>query len=392
MFSKMTNFIENRAILAYYDGPEVIEATDRIGGSYIGMSLDSQDASFKFIVVGVSEEQLLGFRRGEVKLRNLILESSKYGWYVCETDDLEAPIPLQEQGDEEIPDSMLPDENYLLRDARDIPNSAMGRALAQSNFAVHLKIEPLDKLQTNRLRVKDYNDLVASLNSLIIKAGKSDSSDQDRLELDIVTTAAPGSVEVMLEASMPDSDLFAPHRSLVQAMQSIDSAMDQALASGDIGQQADSHDRDFRKKYLELLKVLERGAVDFQYSWAEPRFEDGNSTRIPLTTTKALVQSIKARAKDIMDKRERIIEGAFVRFNQQRGTWGLETDEGNLVVGSIDRLNNPSQLNGLVVGDRYTFECLETLTYQQAWKDENPSLILHRFSEVEEANTDGQSD
>ena len=380
----MIDFIEYRSTLAYYDGPEVFDASDRIGGNYIGMMLDSDVQAFKILVVGVAQDHLMRLRRGDIDLRSAILAAAEYGWYLCETDTLEGRIPISDRRTGAPTESMLPDENYYLSDPVDNQNAAMVTALERSNFVVSLKIEPINLLTPHRLKLKDYGDLISRLNSLISDTKLFNSSAQEPAEippadLDIVTPATSGSLVVLLEASSPDNDIFRPHQFLVGALRQIDKAVHVTFDSESVEALASLRDVKFTKKYMQLLNVLNRCEVDLQYSWAEPRFQLGNSKSVTFAKTRSLVESIKARANDVMVEKERTVQGEFVRFNRRSGAWGLAVDEDSLVRGTIDRKEHPDQLDGLRVGARYTFTCVEKHTFGQAWKNEAPTLILRRI-------------
>lgn len=384
----MRDFIEYRSTLAYYDGPEVFEANDRIGGNYIGMMLDSDVETFKILVVGVSPKQMMRLRRGDVDLRSVILESAEFGWYTCETDSWEGQIPLTDKRTEPLTESMLPAKDYFLREPVASKNIAMVEAVKRSNFVVHLKIEPLNVLTRHRLRLKDYSDLISGLNSVIGSSWIPDSSDPDRanilnVDLDIVTPAATGSLEVVLEASTPDSDMFTPYHDLVSALRQFDDVVSGTLDEGSIEPLASTLNSIFAKKYMGLLKVLNRSEIDLQYSWAEPNLELGNIKNVSFAKTSGFVESIKARATEIMVESERVIQGDFVRFNRHTGSWGLELDDGTQVKGNIDSKECPDQLDGLIVGQPYTFTCVEKHTFGQVWRNEAPSLFLRQIEPEE---------
>ena len=64
--------------LFHYDGPQVFEARDRIGGHYVGVMApdDYRDWQNEFLLAGVEPERLRQFRAGVIDLRTLLLESA----------------------------------------------------------------------------------------------------------------------------------------------------------------------------------------------------------------------------------------------------------------------------------------------------------------------------
>jgi len=108
-------------ILDYFDGPNIIEARDVIGGNYVGVWIKDGSPG-QYVVFGVSPEQLRRFRGGDIDLLELMSDLPQ-GWYYASfshdnanyietvTENLEAtampkeflPLPgffLTEEGEE----------------------------------------------------------------------------------------------------------------------------------------------------------------------------------------------------------------------------------------------------------------------------------------------------
>ena len=189
-----------------------------------------------------------------------------------------------------------------------------------------------------------------------------------------------GYLEVVLEATNPDNDLFQPHFLLVTGLKRIDDALSN---SNDIEHLRDLSERigaNFAKKFLEFMRILARCNVDFRYSWAEPRYRLGSTHEISHSKTQEFVETIRNCGSNVLHKSVREISGRFHRFDRPSGKWGLHTDDG-LIVGTISKVDRPEMLDGLQVEGLYAFECVEKLTFSQAWKGEKPSLILRSIKE-----------
>lgn len=379
----MIKQIKHKATLLYYDGPELIEAQDQIGGSYIGLALDSDTNVFKFLVVGVQPTILRQLRRGEMDLRSLILDSEKFGWYMCETNNIEDPINLEEQNVESIPDSLLPNKNVFVNAPQDKQNFAMSEANNRSNFVVHLKFEPERSDQAHNLNLRDYGELILGLNSLVVSAGESgvlldEKFEKSKISLDIVTPADKGSLVVLLEASVKDNDMFDPYRLLTHALQKIDGSLRFARNSQNIPDLSKSFGPEYAQKFQIFMEAIERSDADLQYSWAEPRFQVGNIERVSLDYAKSVVNTIKAESNKTISEAEKSVSGIFIKFIQGTGRWGLLTDTG-LIEGIVEGVDRETMLNGLVVGKKYKFDCIEKQSFDQAWRNARPTLILRQI-------------
>ena len=81
--------IRHTTTLFYYDGPQVFEARDGIGGHYIAVLVEPQDGLDSYLVAGVAPERLRQFRAGTLDLRTLLTEGGAEEWYLARGADLE---------------------------------------------------------------------------------------------------------------------------------------------------------------------------------------------------------------------------------------------------------------------------------------------------------------
>ena len=72
--------VKAATILYYYDGPQVIEARDTIGGHYIAVMVAAEDNHDRYLVAGVDPERLRQFRFGMLDLRTLLTRSDTDEW------------------------------------------------------------------------------------------------------------------------------------------------------------------------------------------------------------------------------------------------------------------------------------------------------------------------
>ena len=104
-------------ILYYYDGPQVIEARDTIGGHYIAVMAGSEQQRDRYLVVGVPPERLRQFRAGILDLRTLLVESGTEEWFIASGPSrTDHQMALQAQHTSLIESDLLPDKGFLLHD------------------------------------------------------------------------------------------------------------------------------------------------------------------------------------------------------------------------------------------------------------------------------------
>ena len=113
--------------LFYYDGPQVFEARDAIGGHYVvvmvGSELHSETEappdgpSDRYLVAGVAPERLRQFRAGAIDLRSLLVGSDEEERYVATAGNgVENALELERLTTPLVESGYLPDEGFLLHE------------------------------------------------------------------------------------------------------------------------------------------------------------------------------------------------------------------------------------------------------------------------------------
>jgi hypothetical protein len=119
--------------LFYYDGTQVFEGCDAVGGHYVGMMVEPEDEQDRFLIRDVSPENLLLFRSGSLDLRSLLLKGDDYVWYLASapraSDESFDCVP---QEGSVMDSGFLPEPGFLLNERIDPPFVVpVGRALHQ---------------------------------------------------------------------------------------------------------------------------------------------------------------------------------------------------------------------------------------------------------------------
>lgn len=118
--------LRHTATLFSYDGPQVFEARDPIGGHYLALAVDSRNAEDRYLVVGVPPERLRQFRAGTLDLREMIVEAGQDDWYLAiAPDGLDHPLEIERQATPITESGFLPDEGFVLN-ARPAEAVALG--------------------------------------------------------------------------------------------------------------------------------------------------------------------------------------------------------------------------------------------------------------------------
>jgi hypothetical protein len=134
--------IRHTSTLYYYDGPQVFEARDAIGGHYLAVMIEPEAGRERCLVAGVEPERLRQFRTGALDLRTLLLERGEPEWYLAlPNGDLNAPLALQPQATPLASFAHLPDPGFLLHD-RPALAETLREARARNNLVMEVAVEP----------------------------------------------------------------------------------------------------------------------------------------------------------------------------------------------------------------------------------------------------------
>ena len=111
--------IRHTETLYYYDGPQVFEACDGVGGHYIGLMVEADGQQDQYLIVEVEPERLQQFRNGTLDLRSLLTERGNEEWFLAKPNgDLDSPLALQPQPTASVPSSYLPEPGFLLQNSK----------------------------------------------------------------------------------------------------------------------------------------------------------------------------------------------------------------------------------------------------------------------------------
>ncbi len=129
--------------LVHYDGVQVFEGRDPVGGRYVGVMVDSGDGSDRYLVTGVVPERLRRFRSGALDLRNMLLEAGRDEWYFADvSDDFQVPLRLVRQDGSLEGREFLPDEGFVLREGP-VGGSTAGEARERRGVVVEAEARAL---------------------------------------------------------------------------------------------------------------------------------------------------------------------------------------------------------------------------------------------------------
>jgi hypothetical protein len=372
--------IRHSATLFYYDGAQVFEARDTIGGHYVAVMIEPQKGRDHYLVAGVVPERLRQFRAGLIDLRTLLLDRAETEWYLAISEaSLDKPLTIIPQAEDLATSSFLPDAGFVLHD-RPAEEIALREARARNNLVLEIAADPPEAAEEHRIHVGTLVGLLnhvqtivkhaygAALRDLSLATRRSiDRSDAHLL--DVVIPASGGSFRVVLEsAKRPD---LLGESELARALGRVDALFEKASDPQQTLATIKANRGHLAGAYLRLLRFMVQHQTGLRYAWAEPSFQQPISRAItekqagPLVSALSGVSNLGAEPVDLV--------GALEKADVVSGAWRIATAEATYS-GEVKK-DGPS-LEGLKIGSPYRFSCLEEIEEHAGTGREQRTLYL----------------
>lgn len=368
-------------VLYYFDGPQIIEGRDIIGGHYVGVRTDDESTAPQFLVVGVSPESLRRFRMGALDFRSLLLDRPMTDWFLAAVEDLDQPISLQQQEGNLLDTDFLPEEGFFLHENVEAATAVLAEARARHNLVLEIAAEPPEAASEHRIRVETLTGLLGNIQNLVKHAysqalkslplGNRQAIDRtDQHLLDVVVPAAPGSFKIMLEAAK-NPDLLGQSE-LSRALSRVDEFF--ALASNPHGtlDAVKSNRGHFSGAYARLLRFLVETNTGLRYYWAEPNFTQERHFSISEREARPIVDLLSGVSNLGSESVE--LCGSVEKVDVKSGTWRISTPEG--VFSGKTKQDGPSLAGITTATKSYKFTCLEEIEELGSGKEQKVLYLM----------------
>ena len=371
--------VRYESTLDYYDGIQIFEARDAIGGHYLATLIDSDDSNDRYLVVGVDPASLQVFRDGYSDLREVLVHASAIGWCLAESDgDFGNPLELYIR-EGAIPDDLLPEAGFTLPKVDSGPEIVQA-ASERNRVVMELVAEPPAWTGPDRVRSETFGQLLIRTQNLLMHAYKRalrDVSSDFKTQLsvadghlvDVVGAPQAGSLRVKLEA-VAQPDLFGGGE-IVRALNRCDTLFELVESPTDAKNQLQEHSGHLAGSYMKLMQFLAENELGMRYSWAEPMNRVCNGGSVSHVVARQMVDALSGEIT--LGQESLSLEGEFEIVNRGSGAWGLKTDSG-VRTGKLQ--DNGPTLDGLEVGSRYRFDCVEELVLVESTGRESRTLSL----------------
>lgn len=367
--------IQYHSTLFYYDGPQVIEARDEIGGHYVAVLNANHE---NFVVVGAAPRSLDSFRAGSLDLRSLLLERGSDEWFLADPSGIDGTLSLVLQASPLAESDSLPEPGFVLDEAA--ASEVVNEARNRNNFVLEVAVSPPEAREEHRIRADTLAGLLAHLQTLIkhgYAAARRELTPATRRRIDVsdahllnvVVPAATGSFRIVLEgAKRPD--MFGQSE-LARAMAPIDDLFEEVTNIQRAVAKIKANPGHLAAAYLRLLRFLRAQKSGMNYSWAEPTTLHVQSRSVSEEETGVLVDALSEIANLGVESIDFI--GILEKADANSGEWRLNTERGKFA-GRVKP--GGASLEGLKIGGKYQFHCNEEIEEFRGFGRERHSLYL----------------
>ena len=276
--------IHHTATLYYYDGPQVFEARDAIGGHYIAVMVEPDGGKEQFLVAGVGPGAVAPVpgRARLIFARCLSCAARQNGFLPRPVANWMRHWHFQPQNAPLAAFAHLPESGFLLHDRPTI-SETLREARARNNLVMEVAVEPPEAAAEHRIRMVTLAGLLTHLQTMVKHAygmalrelsldTRRSIDRSDAHLLDVVIPAAPGSFRIVLEAArLPD---MLGQSEMARALERSDGLFEFVNDPQKTLTMVKSHRGHLAGAYLRMLRFLVQSRSGLRYSWAEPNFNE----------------------------------------------------------------------------------------------------------------------
>lgn len=370
--------IHYSSTLFYYDGPQVFDARDAIGGHYVAVAVPAGEGQDRYLLRGVAPEALGLFRSGRMDLRSLLLNSSEEDWYLATFGaNPDESLRLESQGSSQPKSAWLPNPGFFLH-RHPSTDDVVERARRENTLVVEIRADSPQAAMEHRVAADTLAGILSGFQALVRHSHRratrglgSGSRPPGSDTMEVLVPAAPGSFRVILASAHPPKPNLFGDSFLKPALKRIDTVFEHAEdPSGTVAHLRENRGH-FAGATLKLLRFLNQRHTGLRYAWADQHSD--RATRLGVThSAAARIVEASVSAPEIATETV-TLTGRFQKINRRTGVWGLLTEHGP--VGGRLRQGGPD-LDGLEVGGRYRFVCEERIETTRVSRKDTPTRTL----------------
>lgn len=380
----MNKIYEISQILVYYDVPELIVSTDKIGTKYLCLLIEENEDSFSYLSIPVSENRLAQFQVGDIDLRKIYSFPELNELFILSLLD-ENTLKFERFLEEEINEDWLPEEGFFLQKAFKDDSKIVKESINKNNAIVHLALS--DDKNDLGIDADDLGDIV-KLYSILLENTFKKSLQEHKVKNKnqyiipenynlraFASSAASFNVHLYSESQ---KDLFG--NCLVEyGLEKIDELFSNIHNEFELIKSLRSVKGHAVSSFTKILKKISNDNLKLKHKWYAPNRHHINSYAIDKKKAEEILK-ILSKTEELNEEIKEFI-GYFVQVDIPRKTWKLKIDEENKSI--FGEVSTQEQLKGITVDSvLYKIICEEIIEEFTISEKEKVRYIIKSIEEL----------
>lgn len=341
-------------ILVYYDMPELFIATDEVDTFFLCLLLEVTENSPNYLSTAISSNRLSSFIKGEIELRQILIEPEINEWYSFDIDN--ESIIAERIDFQNFPEIYLPEPGFYLNNEILDNSNIVEEVVQKDNAVVHLAIS--DEKDDFSVDTDDLGDIVKLYSVMLensFKKGLVEHKIKEKKALIIpinyklrAFAASRASFNIHLY-SKSQKDLFG-NCMVEYGLEKIEQILTEYANDEELISSLKSLKGHAISSFKKILKKILNEKLKIKHKWFAPNQKEVHFK---------VLDTVKAqKIYDILNKSEELTEeiieliGVFVQADVERGTWRIKTT------------NEDKEFSGEATSEELRGITLDTVTYK----------------------------
>lgn len=380
----MNNIFNISQILVYYDVPELIVSTDKVGTKYLCLLIEEDEDKLNYLTIPISESRLAQFKVGDIDLKKIYSFPELNEPFILSLVD-ENTLKFQKYLTEPINEDWLPEEGFYLLKAFKDNSKIVNESINKNNAVVHLALS--DSRNDLGVDADDLGDIVKLYSILLentfkkslqehkVKEKKQYITPENYKLRAFASSAASFNVHLYSESQ---KDLFG--NCLVEyGLEKIDELFSNVNNELELIKSLRSIKGHAVSSFTKILKKISSDDLKLKHKWYAPNRHHINSYAIDKEKAEGILK-ILSKTEELTEETKEFV-GYFVQVDIPRKTWKLKTEEDNKPI--FGESSTQEQLKGLTVDSvLYKIICEEVIEEFTVSEKERVRYIIKSIQEI----------
>lgn len=352
--------IKPKAILLYYDYPQVFIGSSIVDQNYCCMMVAEDENGPQYLCTPISIKRTAELTSGKLDLRIIYDKPEARLFFLTTYTPGSDQISLKRQDFLTCPEHFLPKLGLVFDDFDEVANKALelNATIAYASLSVP---ESDDSPRINSLTLANflqrYQSVIKQISKYIAKTNKK-SKDATGYSLDVFGFSY-GSFTVQLRSSY-DGDLFGDSPLISSALEKLTDFLehiDDTDYALDFLHAVKGHTASSIIKFIEFLN---ENNCPFKQQWATPNDDASKITKVSLAGMDRLI-ALCHQQSDLLEETV-VLTGVVQSANIKGNTWKLLNEvDGIQYSGDVAEGKNISMSGIVIQKQKYTFRCIERI-------------------------------